>query len=72
MQILFEKISSEDFSVFLRIQSLSKMFKSPNYMRGKQDQIRIMCLKKAKIIIYLLIYIRDNSKRKERKTKNEQ
>ena len=35
MQIPFEKISSEDFSAFLRILSLSKLFKNPNNMRGK-------------------------------------
>lgn len=35
MQIPFEKISSEDFSAFLRILSLSKMLKKPNNMRGK-------------------------------------
>ena len=35
LQIPFEKISSEDFSVFLWILSLSKMLKSPNNMRGK-------------------------------------
>ena len=35
LQILFEKISSEDFSAFLRILSLSKMLKNPNNMRGK-------------------------------------
>ena len=34
-QIPFEKISSEDFSAFLRILSLSKMIKNPNNMRGK-------------------------------------
>ena len=34
-QIPFEKISSEDFSAFLRILSLSKMLKNPNNMRGK-------------------------------------
>lgn len=35
MQIPFEKISSEDFSAFLRILSLSKLLKNPNNMRGK-------------------------------------
>lgn len=35
LQIPFEKISSEDFSTFLRILSLSKMLKNPNNMRGK-------------------------------------
>ena len=35
LQIPFEKISSEDFSAFLRILSLSKMLKNPNNMRGK-------------------------------------
>ena len=35
MQIPFEKISSEDFSAFLRILSLSKMLKNPNNMREK-------------------------------------
>ena len=35
MQIPFEKISSEDFSAFLRILSLSKMLENPNNMRGK-------------------------------------
>ena len=35
LQIPFEKISSEDFSAFLRILSLSKMLKNPNNMKGK-------------------------------------
>ena len=35
LQIPFEKISSEDFSAFLRILSLSKMLRNPNNMRGK-------------------------------------
>ena len=35
LQIPFEKISSEDFSAFLRILSLSKLLKNPNSMRGK-------------------------------------
>ena len=35
LQIPFEKISSEDFSAFLRILSLSKMLKKTNNMRGK-------------------------------------
>ena len=35
LQIPFEKISSEDFTAFLRILSLSKMLKNPNNMRGK-------------------------------------
>ena len=35
MEIPFEKISSEDFSAFLRILSLSKLLKNPNNMRGK-------------------------------------
>lgn len=35
MQIPFEKISSEDFSAFLRILSLSKLLKNLNNMRGK-------------------------------------
>jgi hypothetical protein len=35
MQIPFEKISSEDFSAFLRILNLSKLLKNPNNMRGK-------------------------------------
>ncbi|MCQ4671591.1 helix-turn-helix domain-containing protein [Lactonifactor longoviformis] len=35
LQIPFDKISSEDFSAFLRILSLSKMLKDPNNMRGK-------------------------------------
>ena len=39
MQIPFEKISSEDFSAFLRILSLSKMLKNPNNMRGKASSI---------------------------------
>ena len=39
MQIPFEKISSEDFSAFLRILSLSKQLKSPNNMRGKASPI---------------------------------
>ena len=30
-----QKISSEDFSAFLRILSLSKLLKNPNNMRGK-------------------------------------
>ena len=37
LQIPFEKISSEDFSAFLRILSLSKMLKNPNNMRGKSQ-----------------------------------
>lgn len=39
MQIPFEKISSEDFSAFLRILSLSKLLKNPNNMRGKARPI---------------------------------
>ena len=39
MQIPFEKISSEDFSAFLRILSLSKLLKNPNNMRGKASPI---------------------------------
>ena len=39
LQIPFEKISSEDFSAFLRILSLSKQLKSPNNMRGKASPI---------------------------------
>lgn len=39
LQIPFEKISSEDFSAFLRILSLSKMLKNPNNMRGKASPI---------------------------------
>lgn len=35
LEIPFEKISSEDFSAFLRILSLSKQLKNPNNMRGK-------------------------------------
>ena len=35
MMIPFEKISSEDFSAFLRILSLSKLLKNPNSKRGK-------------------------------------
>ena len=35
LQIPFEKISSEDFSAFLRILSLSELLKNPNSMRGK-------------------------------------
>lgn len=35
LQIPLEKISSEDFSAFLRILSLSKLLKHPNNMRGK-------------------------------------
>ena len=35
LQIPFEKISSEDFSAFMRILSLSKMLKKPNNMRGR-------------------------------------
>ena len=35
MQLPFDKISSEDFSAFLRILSLSKLLKNPNNMRGK-------------------------------------
>ena len=35
MKIPFEKISSEDFSAFLRIRSLSQLLKNPNNMRGK-------------------------------------
>ena len=36
LQIPFEKISSEDFSAFLRILSLSKILKNPNNMGEKQ------------------------------------
>ena len=39
LQIPFEKISSEDFSAFLRILSLSKILKNPNNMRGKTSPI---------------------------------
>lgn len=39
MQIPYEKISSEDFSAFLRILSLSKLLKNPNNMRGKASPI---------------------------------
>ena len=39
LQIPFEKISSEDFSAFLRILSLSKQLKNPNNMRGKASPI---------------------------------
>ena len=39
MQIPFEKISSEDFSAFLRILSLSKLLKNPKNMRGKASPI---------------------------------
>ncbi|ERI75984.1 hypothetical protein CLOSYM_02915 [[Clostridium] symbiosum ATCC 14940] len=39
MQIPFEKISSEDFSAFLRILSLSKLLKNPNNKRGKASPI---------------------------------
>ena len=39
LQIPFEKTSSEDFSAFLRILSLSKMLKNPNNMRGKASPI---------------------------------
>ena len=39
LQIPFEKISSEDFSAFLRILSLSKMLKNPNNMRGKASPL---------------------------------
>lgn len=35
LEIPFEKISSEDFSAFLRILSLSKQLRNPNNMRGK-------------------------------------
>ena len=35
MQIPFDKIASEDFSAFMRILSVSKLLKNPNYMRGK-------------------------------------
>lgn len=35
MQIPFDKISSEDFSAFMRMLSLSKLLKNPNNMRGK-------------------------------------
>ena len=37
--IPFEKISSENFSAFLRILSLSKQLKNPNNMRGKASPI---------------------------------
>ena len=39
LQIPFEKISSEDFSAFLRILSLSKQLKNSNNMRGKASPI---------------------------------
>ena len=39
LQIPFEKISSEDFSAFLRILSLSKLLKNSNNMRGKASPI---------------------------------
>ena len=39
LQIPFEKISSEDFSAFLRILSLSKLLKNPNNMRGKASPL---------------------------------
>ena len=39
MQIPFEKISSEDFSAFLRILSLSALLKNPKNMRGKASPI---------------------------------
>ena len=39
MQIPFEKISSEDFSAFLRILRLSKLIKNPNNMREKASPI---------------------------------
>lgn len=35
LEIPFEKISSEDFSAFLRILSLSKQLRNPDNMRGK-------------------------------------
>ena len=40
LQIPFEKISSEDFSAFLRILSLSRILKNPNNMRGKPGYSR--------------------------------
>ena len=48
LQIPFEKISSEDFSAFLRILSLSKMLKNPNNMRGKAKQQPYFVPKKKK------------------------
>ena len=39
MQIPFEKISSEDFSAFLRILSLSALLKNQKNMRGKASPI---------------------------------
>jgi hypothetical protein len=35
MQIPYEKISSADFSAFMRILSMSKLLKNPNSQRGK-------------------------------------
>ena len=35
MQIPFDKITSEDFSAFMRILNLSRLLKNPNNMRGK-------------------------------------
>ena len=50
LQILFEKISMEDFSAFLRILNLSKMIKAPNSIRGKTKPYYASKKKKAKII----------------------
>ena len=47
LQIPFEKISSEDFSAFLRILSLSRILKNPNNMRGK-TRLQPHCAPKRK------------------------
>ena len=46
MQIPFEKISSEDFSAFLRILSLSKLLKNPNKYAGKSQVTAVLYAKK--------------------------
>lgn len=46
MQIPFEKISSEDFSAFLRILSLSKLLKNQTICGEKLSHSRIICQKR--------------------------
>lgn len=46
MQIPFEKISSEDFSAFLRILSLSKLLKNQTICGEKPSHSRIICQKR--------------------------
>ena len=48
MQIPFEKISSEDFSAFLRILSLSKLLKKPKQYAGKSQVTAVLYAKKKR------------------------